>query len=267
MTSDLSGTLPGVALGPSGAREDAKLAQALAELAALEAQLAQRELELATLRNELLAFETRYLRSVGPVLRELDEVEAEITEALAAAQPDDAAAHEHAQAARRRAQETAETLGQHASEQQPERFMPSERLKKLYRETAKRFHPDLAADEVVRERRQRLMAEVNAAYNAGDECRLADLLASAVDAGEQRPGDAGTQLARVTQQISNVTERISSIAAEIGALRRSDLFLLRARVDAAEADGRDLLAELREEALGDLAAARQTLRHVTARSD
>ena len=61
-------------------------------------------------------------------------VEAEIAEALAAAQPENPAAREQAEAARRRAQETAEALGQQASEEQPERFLPSDRLKKLYRE-------------------------------------------------------------------------------------------------------------------------------------
>jgi hypothetical protein len=257
---------PGAELTQSQGPDDAELARAQEELAVLEAQLAQRELELVTLHAELRAFEGRYLRSVGFVLGELDALNAEIAATVAAARPDDAAAHEKAEATRRRAEQTAETLGQHGGDEQPERFSPSEGLKKLYRDAAKRLHPDLSTDDADRERRQRLMAEVNAAYSAGDETRLADLLASAVEAGEQTAGDVRTELAKITRQISMATERIGLIAAEIGALRRSELYLLRARVDAAEAEGRDLLAELREKALADLAAARGALHRARAAS-
>ncbi|MGQ9555648.1 MAG: exonuclease domain-containing protein [Anaerolineae bacterium] len=41
-------------------------------------------------------------------------------------------------------------------------------LKALYREVAKLVHPDLATDQVERERRTRVMAEANAAYERGD---------------------------------------------------------------------------------------------------
>ena len=262
----MGGVLPGAALIPSHGPDDAKLARAQAELAVLEAQLAQRELDLATLRAELVAFEGGYLRSVGSILGELDAVHAEIAAALAAARPGDDAAHEKAEATRRHAEQTAETLGGRSSDEQPERFSPSEDLKKLYREAAKRLHPDLATDDADRERRQRLMADVNAAYGAGDETRLADLLASAVQAAEESAGDVGIKLARVNRQISMVAERIRLIAAEIDALRRSELFLLRARVDAAEAEGRDLLAELREKALADLAEAQDALHRAKAAS-
>jgi len=53
-----------------------------------------------------------------------------------------------------------------------EPFTPSENLKKLYREVAKRVHPDLATEESERQRRHELMAEANRAYAEGDEARL-----------------------------------------------------------------------------------------------
>ena len=49
-------------------------------------------------------------------------------------------------------------------------------LKKLYREIAKRIHPDLATDEKDRARRHKLMAEANRAYEDGDEARIVQLL-------------------------------------------------------------------------------------------
>ena len=48
-------------------------------------------------------------------------------------------------------------------------FKPSQNLKQLYRDVAKLIHPDLATDEKERLRRQELMAQVNQAYENGDD--------------------------------------------------------------------------------------------------
>ena len=45
-------------------------------------------------------------------------------------------------------------------------------MKRLYREVAKRIHPDLTSDRADRAKRQQLMAEANEAYERGDEARL-----------------------------------------------------------------------------------------------
>ena len=49
-------------------------------------------------------------------------------------------------------------------------------LKGLYREVAKRVHPDLTSDHADRRRRQILMAEANRAFAQGDVSRLASIL-------------------------------------------------------------------------------------------
>src|ERR1035437_3364596 len=49
-------------------------------------------------------------------------------------------------------------------------------LKGLYREVAKRVHPDLTSDEADRSKRQRLMAEANQAFERGDANRLTKIL-------------------------------------------------------------------------------------------
>ena len=59
------------------------------------------------------------------------------------------------------------------------RFSPSPSLKSLYKEVARRIHPDLATNEVDRARRQKLMAEANLSYQAGDEVRLRSILEAA----------------------------------------------------------------------------------------
>src|ERR1035438_4594398 len=52
----------------------------------------------------------------------------------------------------------------------------STELKTLYREVAKRVHPDLATDEADRHKREQLMAEANAAYQRGDADALRRIL-------------------------------------------------------------------------------------------
>jgi hypothetical protein len=60
--------------------------------------------------------------------------------------------------------------------EEPEEFKPSGSLKRLYREAAKSFHPDLATNERERERRHWFMAEANQAYQERDEDRLRTVL-------------------------------------------------------------------------------------------
>lgn len=121
--------------------EQQELDKKLAELAALETELAQRELDVATLQAELHAFEREYLRVVGIRYTEFDRIEAQIAEYMA-----------YLESSRD--------------------FKPSESLKKLYREVAKRIHPDLTTDEEERSRRQQLMAEANQAYkDTQNQCK------------------------------------------------------------------------------------------------
>lgn len=129
------------------------------ELASLEAELVQRELDLATLRAELTAFEARYLKIVGVLYAELDEIEAQIAEAQARRRPRDPKVQAEAAQARAQADESAQT----AKAIQEPRPKPTESLKKLFREVAKRIHPDLATNEEDRARRQKLMTEPNRA--------------------------------------------------------------------------------------------------------
>jgi hypothetical protein len=154
--------------------EEEELAAKREELARLEAELADRELALASLKAELAAFEGLYLRRVGVLYAELDEWNARLAE-LRAEQAGTPEAKTEAAEARSQAQESYSAAHGEAAEVQP--FTPSPELKSLYREAAKRVHPDTAVDEKDRARRERLMKEVNAAYAAGDAEVLRQVLA------------------------------------------------------------------------------------------
>jgi len=243
--------------------EERELSKKLSELATLEAELAQRELDLATLRAELHAFENRYLRIVGVRYAEIDEIEAQIGEALARLNAKDSKAQEQAAEARAQAKESAEATGNIKEQEEPIKFKPSENLKKLYWEVAKRIHPDLATDEEERIRRQRLMAEANRAYEEGDEERLRAILREWEESPESVKGDGpGTELVRVIRKIAQVEERLRNIEIEINQLKESDLYRLKTKVEEMEIEGIDQLAEMAEQLDEQIEDARKILAEI-----
>src|ERR1039458_755071 len=145
--------------------EEEELLRKREELASVRAALAERELELADFRALLKSFEGRYLRQVGALYADLDDWEAKVAEIEASLKPS-ATASQRAQETRKRAEETHEATHGEASKARD--FQPSADLKSLFREAAKRIHPDFAKDEADLELRTRLMAQVNEAYSQGD---------------------------------------------------------------------------------------------------
>jgi hypothetical protein len=192
---------------------------------------------------------------------ELDEWNARLAE-LRAEQAGTPEAKAEAAEARTQAEEAHSAAHGEAAHVQP--FTPSPELKKLYREAAKRVHPDTAADEKDRARRERLMKEVNAAYAAGDEDALRHILAG-LDASPdtaQGPG-IGADLIRVLRQLRQIRDRIAAIELEIANLSETDLAKLRAKADIATADGRDLLEEMATSVQGRVIVARQQFEKIS----
>lgn len=239
--------------------EELELERKQAELAMVEEELAQRELELATLRAELRAFEQTYLLVVGTRYAKLDEIAAQIAEVQARLSPEDARAREQARQARVKAEETARSVGAEPTGTWVT-FKASDSLKKLYREVAKRIHPDLAADDADRARREQVMTEANSAYEAGDEDGLRTILHEWETSPESVKGEGtAAELVRVIRKIAQAEKRLSNIGTEIAELKESDLSQLKGKVEDAEARGRDLLAEMATHVDQELADARRTL--------
>jgi hypothetical protein len=234
------------------------------ELTQLQSELADRELFLANLRGELAAFQRRYLREVGALYAELDDLSAKIAEWLSSSGSTDAAAHEDWYAkiaelaeedeqtakfsffatwARGYAGRRKFTLNDKQSNE--EAFRPSTHLKSLYREVAKRVHPDLATNEADRHTRELLMKQANDAYQRGDHEALRNILADYESSPESVQGKGvAADLARATRQIKQIKARLSEIEREVSRLMNSDIGKLRAKAEAAIAEGRDLLGEM-----------------------
>ncbi|MBN1563554.1 MAG: hypothetical protein JXA10_06940 [Anaerolineae bacterium] len=116
-------------------------------------------------------------------------------------------------------------------------------LKQLYRALARRFHPDLTTDPVERQRRNRLMAEINNAYSERDIDTLRTLAAQPEGVTIDEP-IAVLQL----RQLQQITEQMARRSGELR-FRRSELFngemmSLKIQASLAAHRGRDLLQEL-----------------------
>jgi len=226
--------------------EEKELEKKSSELVQLEIKLIQIELDLATLQAELNAFQRQYLRVVGIKLSGLDDVIAQIAEIQARRNPNDQEAKITASKARAKAQEsTRETDEIQESSDEHEHFSPSEPLKKLYREIAKQVHPDLSVDEKDRERRNKYMALVNAAYKACDENGLERIIDEWQSSPDNVIGDdIGSELVRTIRKLAQAQRRIAIIEEELENLYKSSLGQLLQKVLEASKIGIDLLEEM-----------------------
>ncbi|WAL96664.1 hypothetical protein [Streptomyces sp. Je 1-369] len=160
---------------------------------AAEQALIEYEIALETFRVEVENFSRLHHQKLGPMYARLDELDAEIAEATAArtGDPED---RRKAEEARARVMpmpgveelfhgwmdgeglypEAAAMLTEQ-SVRPPQRVRPGEEARKLYRELARKAHPDLAQEEGERQRREEFITRVNAAYARGDEAMLREL--------------------------------------------------------------------------------------------
>lgn len=222
--------------------EEEELTEKRDELGQLQVQLAERELYLANLRAELAVFEGRYLRQVGVLYAELDDWNAKIAELLADENGTEEARFAATQA---RAQAAESCATSHGEASESKEFAPSPELKGLYREVAKRVHPDLASDDADRSHRERLMSEANRAYQNGDAEGLRGILQEYESSPDSvRGAGVGAELVRVLRQLKQVSNRLAQIQEEIANLRDSDIAVLKAKAERASGQGRHLLAKM-----------------------
>ncbi len=227
------------------------------EVLALREQLARLEQEHADLRVELSEFELRYNARVGPIEAQLavaqlhlDEYQLRIElvqwrgKSLSPIQLE--AEVEHRLRAER---ERAEAI--HANADLARSFVPPPPidpaahldLKQVYRELAKRTHPDLAMDEADRAIRSQRMVDVNALYARQDLDGLRRILRQ-LETGRLAPNETPEQrLTRLKDERLRLDAAIRHVKAEIADLNRDPLMALKLEAALARSRGRDVLAE------------------------
>ena len=197
----------------------------------LTEHLTANEAEFAETGSAFARFRAEYLRRFAPLYTELDRLEAEIARRVAQEEATPAA-HAKAADAAALANESQRALDDGApdalqADDEAGQAAPAPELKALYRDAAKRIHPDLATDEAEKERRTALMAALNAAYDAGD----ADAIQRILDGEASRPeaiigDDVGARLMRVIREIAQVRGRFTELVELTEALRSDPLFIL-----------------------------------------
>src|SRR5665213_1883691 len=185
------------------------------QLASTRVLLAERELELADLRTHLKTFEGRYLLQVGVLYADLDDWEARIAEREVALY-DSATARDRAAEARRRATETHQAA--FADAHDAEEIDPTPDLKRLFREVAKRIHPDFARDAEDAAHCTRLMARANQAYSRGDADTLQRILDDHHETLSIDGEDTTAELLRIARQLRHALRDIAAIDLELATL-------------------------------------------------
>ncbi|MGW6714472.1 hypothetical protein ACWF9X_24795 [Streptomyces globisporus] len=266
----------GDASGPQDAdsRPEARLARAVqvAEQALIEFEIA-----VETFRVEVENFSRLHHQKLGPMYTRLDELDALIAEARAAktGDPEDERKAREAQAVVMPmpgvdelfhdwmdtdglSPEAAAMLTEQPV-RPPKRVRPSEEARRLYRELARKAHPDLAQDEVERQRRDEFIARVNAAYGRGDVELLKELVAE-WEAGPVQPPaplSESEELYARLEWLSRRKELLTVLAKELedGAIGS----MLRMAPD----DPDQLLEDIAEQLLGEVSRREAELAEMT----
>ncbi|HEV2668939.1 MAG TPA: hypothetical protein VG324_28750, partial [Blastocatellia bacterium] len=225
--------------------EEQALRKRREELSELESGLAERESELANLQSSLRAFEGRYLSAVGERYDELARIEKEIAKSQGLEFDDEepiSLAYDEVGCGQNR--------------------FHSDKLKKLYREVARKFHPDLSSCPQERQHRHQLMVEINRAYETGAEDRLQELLeAGAGLESVEIGGSMSAEMILLVRRIAEAKQRLAGIESEIEEITSSEIYKLKLRVDNSEAMGIDLFADLVAQVDRQIKKARNRLEH------
>ncbi len=137
--------------------------------------------------------------------------------------------------------------GKSAPEPEQLGSMDKKQFKRLYRQLARRFHPDLARDQGDRDIRTERMAALNEAYEAGSLIELVALANEPAEDSIARTETAGTDTEMVKvleKEIARLRRQTLLLQNEIENLHNLPLVQLSLEVKIASRNGRDLLAEL-----------------------
>ena len=224
--------------------EEQELTRLESEQADPEEQVTSAELTLETSKTETAQFQHRYHQTVGRLYAQLDELDAQIARVQAGLVPDDVTAQAHAQAAEQQAKASAEEAGLIEAQPAPPPVITPE-IKLAFKKAAFLMHPDRATNEPERLRRTALMAQVNLAYERGDQKAIEKLVSEyGQDPEATTGGDVASRIIKVIRRIAQLRRRLSEIQQQMDAIQQSEIFQLKQTIEEAEAMGGDPLGDL-----------------------
>jgi hypothetical protein len=212
---------------------DRDLEHLRSRVAELETLYDERSAAVARGRADVASFKIRYRQEVGLLHEELDRLELELAEA------------ELGEVSKRVADDGGPEPPPAAARPEPLPRFTTDAVRKLFRDVAKAIHPDLARDEVARDRRHSLMIEANKAYALGDEEQLRVILQAWERSPEAIQGtDAEAMRLRLVRRIAQIEEQLELLAGEQAALEESPMWQLKKMVDDEAAKGKDLVKDM-----------------------
>lgn len=218
--------------GGGAQRPEARLEQAVR---AAEQALIEFEIAVDTFRIEVENFSRLHEQRLGPVYARIEELDARILEVKAArsGDPEDRRLADDARSRLQPIPGVEELLGgwmdgnglfpeaaamlTDQPVRPPERVRPSEEARRLYRDLARKAHPDLAQEQAERHRREEFITRVNAAYARGSEAELRELTAewaAGPKLKEQAPS-AGEELYARLEWLAQRKELLTLVAKEL----------------------------------------------------
>lgn len=232
--------------------EEQELIRLESEQAALVTQVTTFELTLETSKTEIAQFQHRYHQTVGRLYAQLDELDALIAKVRAGLSPDDAVAQAHAQAAEQQAKASAEEAGLIEAQPAPPPVITPE-LKLAFRQAAQLMHPDRATNEPERMRRTGLMAQVNLAYERGDQKAIEKLVSEYGQDPEAITGDdVASRIIKAIRRIAQLRRRMGEVQQQMDAMQQTEIFHLKQTIEETEAMGGDPLDDLAQQLMQEL---------------
>jgi hypothetical protein len=224
-------------------------------LALIQNELVELEAELAEKLAAINAFEFKLRARLQPLILRLERLDAEIRELLRNLRREVLVDVDEDWSAWSVDDEGAATAGDYRYRESgppapPPQLDPAEgaKLKQLYRQLARRFHPDMAVDEADRIYRTQLMMAINAAYAAGDLAQLQALMLEPDAASLMEYADGDEQLAEaLLKEIERCQRRIEEVKQELATLTGHESARLLRKVQQEAILGRDALAKIEQQ--------------------
>lgn len=224
----------------------ARLAQLQAELATLQTQLVDAETMLAETLSAIHAFEFHMRRRIEPFIRKLETIEAEVKQFFKRLQIERQEAGEDDFVWNGRFSDEPTDRYHAHTEDAPHELNADQKaeLKKLYRQLARRFHPDMGITAEDRAYRTQIMMAINSAYALGDLEKLqalADEPDLAIDAVTNTDEE---QVKRLERELQRVKRRLQEVALELKKIETHRSRKLMRQAERAEVEGRDFFAQM-----------------------
>jgi hypothetical protein len=232
--------------------EEREYARYLREIEARKALAAQLSADLEVLKLALGQFDAEYHAKIGVLFIELDRIELAISEyeyriVLLQEQPDvDARTVEEDVAQRfdqrresiRFDEETTQQYEEvhRRNQKRPELTEASTaELRQLYRDLARKFHPDLARTDDERRKREVIMQRINAAFQDRDHMQL-EALACETEFEDPKfeRRSLGEKLIWAIREVARLDEMVAVLQREDGEIRKTPTYELWSRFQAGE---------------------------------